>query len=107
MSIVNCYKCSKHCDLDYNSEDMVYQNENFYCLECAVPRCYCYSVRNLDASYWNTWHGGNIKAMSQDEAVDLLCEQYNIQWSDREKHIKLFDGGTWSGFIRDMEKYGN
>lgn len=68
------------------------------------PQCYYYSIRDLTASYWNTWQSGFHKATSQDEAKKELIEKYQIENPDRD--LQLRHDGKWSSFIRINERLG-
>lgn len=101
MSIEICQKCALHIDTDYDTETIVYQNDTAVCLECAVPQCYEVSIRDLTASYRNTWKTSYIEALTLDEALEKVSEVYQIE--NPEENLKVTHASKWSTFETFMK----
>lgn len=69
-----------------------------------ISQCFAYSIRDLNASYWNTWKSGFEKALTQNDAKKQLIEKYQIENPDRD--LKLRHDGSWSNFININNRLG-
>lgn len=96
MSIVNCEKCVKNIDTDYDVESIVYQNDIALCTDCAIPQCYHVETRIID----NIYNAEFIKAYSLDDLKDILGI------AEFDDDIRVRHDGKWETFINENNLMG-
>lgn len=98
--LAKCTKCKKLLDITCEVHFFHGYCKDLRCADCAEFQCWTYSVRDLSASYANTWRGGFTKAKSELEAIEKLCSEFQVS----SEHVRVDYAGTYSDFKKEMSK---